>query len=78
MKTLEFMAKYRTGTGFIKARTTIAARNVQYIQEVPAETPEYTDGMVSCVSTPMGERIMSTEPYEDLSTRFSQLMGDEA
>lgn len=76
MKTLEFTAKYRTGTGFITAKTTLAARNVTYIQEIPPETPEYKDGMVSCVSTGM-ERIMSVESYETLAATYSGLMENE-
>jgi hypothetical protein len=78
MKTLEFVAKYRTGTGFITARTRLAVKHVSYVQEVPPETPEYTDGMVTTVATVMGERILSIEPYEDLAPRYDELMKEEA
>lgn len=77
MKTIEFMAKYRTGTGFITCKTTIAVRNIQHIQEVPPETPEYQDGIISRVDDIIGT-IMTTEPYETLSARYNELMAEES
>lgn len=78
MKTLEFMAKYRTGIGYITCRTTVSVKAVLYVQEIPMETPEYQDGMVSTIATVMGERLYSTESYEDLSARYNEQIKDEA
>jgi hypothetical protein len=77
VKTIEFTTKYRTGTGFIKAETTIAVKMILYVQEVPMETTEYTDGIVSTVATVMGERLASTEPYKELAARYNRLVEDE-
>ena len=77
MKSLEFTAKYRTGTGFITCKTVLAVRNIQYIQEIPPETPEYKDGMISTVMTLAG-MISSVDSYETLSSQFSELMEQES
>lgn len=77
MKTLEFTAKYRTGTGFITAKTTMAVRNVQYIQEVPPETPEYQDGMITTIFQIVGPTY-STDSYEDLVSKYNELMAEES
>lgn len=77
MKSLEFTAKYRTGTGFITCKTIIAVRNIQYIQEVPPETPEFKDGMITTVVTLAGA-ISSVDTYENLSSQFIDLMEQES
>lgn len=77
MKTLEFTAKYRTGTGFITAKTTMAVRNVQYIQEVPPETPEYQDGMITTIFQIVGPTY-STDSYENLVSKYNELMAEES
>lgn len=76
MKTLEFTAKYRTGTGFITAKTMMVARNITYIQEVPPETPEYKDGMVTTILH-AGGMTSSVESYESLSAKYKELMAEE-
>lgn len=77
MKTLEFNAKYRTGTGFITCKTGIAVRNIQYIQEIPPETPEYQDGMITTVALMIGV-ISSTDAYESLFSQYTALMAEES
>lgn len=77
MKTLEFTAKYRTGTGFITCKTTVAARNIQFIQEIPPETPEYKDGMISTIGLVITS-ISSVDSYESLSQKYTELMEEEA
>ena len=77
MKTIEFTAKYRTGTGFITCKTSLAVRNIQYMQEIPPETPEFKDGMITTIAMITGI-ISSVDSYETLSARYNKLMEQES
>lgn len=78
MKTIEFTVQYKMGHTFLKCKTTMVARNVQYIQDVPPEIPEYTEGVNSLVAMPTGERLMCNDQYDDLSKTYAEAMESES
>lgn len=78
MKTIEFTAQYKMGHTFLKCKTTVAARNLNFVQEVPPEVPDYADGVNSIVALPTGERLYCNDKYEDISKAYVEAMDSEA
>jgi hypothetical protein len=81
MKTLEVTAKYKLGHAHFKAKTTVAVRNLNYIQEVPEEVPEevpdHADGIRCRIQMPTGEYLPVIESYAELSAAYTSAMVDE-
>lgn len=77
MKLIEFTAHYKLGHTHMRVRTTIAARNIQTIQEIVEEIPEFMDGVRSCVEYPTGARVLSTDKYEDLVAKYEEAMKED-
>ena len=77
MKTIECTASYKMGHTFLKCRTTLAVRNINYIQEVPPEVPEYTDGINTRVALPTGEHLLVLETFDVVSKAYVDAMDTE-
>ena len=67
---VEATVVYKMGHQVFKAKMAIIGRNVQAIEEVPMEVPEYTDGALSRIRFPNGEGLFVADPYDTLKEKW--------
>jgi len=74
---LQATAHYKTGGHqTFRVRITLIGRNINCIEEVPLETPEYLDGVLCRLELPNGRWVLLTDKYQDVIDAWHQTLED--
>lgn len=61
-----FTSIYKMGHQLMKVPSCVIGRNVIQLEQVPAEVPEYADGMMTRIFMSDGRAFFAVEQYDDL------------
>jgi hypothetical protein len=73
---LSITTVYKMGHQKLKSSMSIIGRNVVYIERVPEEVPEYSDGALTRVQVSSGQAFFCADTYDDLIARWEGTLGE--
>jgi hypothetical protein len=71
---LEVNAQYKLGHSTFKTRCSIIGRNINRIEEIVEEIPDYADGVNARIELPTGMMFLVTDKYDDLVSRWKETL----
>ncbi len=61
---LHVTTAYKMGHQRFTCSAAVLGRSINYVEEVPSEVPEYSDGMLTRIQLSPGGMLYVTEPYQ--------------
>lgn len=65
---------YKLGHLRFTVKAAIIGRNINRIEHVPADAPEFVEGALTRIQLPTGEWLGVTEPYEEVVAEWEKTL----